>query len=87
MTSPPLPSATTSPSWLSEGSELLPWCDTCSQYAPPGSLGAGGECPDCDTVIGKPPRPPWHFVLLVVAVVVYLGWRAYQGVEWALGKL
>jgi len=25
-------------------------------------------------------RVPWHFWLLVVAAVVYLGWRAVQGV-------
>ena len=50
-------------------------------------LKEGGECPDCDTVIGKPPRAPWHFRLLVVATVVYLGWRAWQGIDWLVGKL
>jgi hypothetical protein len=25
---------------------------------------------------------PWHFKLLLVAMVVYLGFRAYQGVVW-----
>ena len=28
------------------------------------------------------PRPPWHFVLLVIGVVVYLGYRAVQGIAW-----
>ena len=27
---------------------------------------------------------PWHLKLLLVATVVYLGWRAYQGVEWVV---
>ena len=74
------------PSSLSGGSELLPWCETCSRYWPSTSLGHGGECPDCQTVIGKAAKTPWHFLLLVVAAVVYLGWRAYQGVDWVVGK-
>ena len=32
-------------------------------------------------------RAPWHFKLLVLAVVLYLGWRAVQGVEWVVGAL
>jgi len=25
---------------------------------------------------------PWHFWLLAGALALYLGWRAFQGVEW-----
>jgi hypothetical protein len=25
---------------------------------------------------------PWHFWLLAAALAIYLGWRAFQGVEW-----
>jgi hypothetical protein len=25
---------------------------------------------------------PWHLKLLLIAAVIYLGWRAVQGVEW-----
>ena len=50
-------------------------------------MGEGGECPDCDTVIGKPRRAPWHFKLLLIATVVYLGWRAVQGVDWLVRNL
>jgi len=32
-----------------------------------------------------PLRVPWHFWLLVAALVVYLGWRLVQGVQWILG--
>jgi hypothetical protein len=28
------------------------------------------------------PKVPWHFWLLIIATVVYLGYRAFQGVEW-----
>lgn len=27
---------------------------------------------------------PWHFKLLVGAIALYLGWRAFQGVEWVI---
>ena len=27
-------------------------------------------------------RAPWHFKILAVGTVVYLGWRAYQGIGW-----
>jgi hypothetical protein len=29
---------------------------------------------------------PWHFWLLLVSVVVYLGWRAWEGVEWLINR-
>jgi len=50
-------------------------------------LGEGGECPDCDSVIGKPAGTPWHFKLLLVATVIYLGWRTVQGIEWLVNSL
>jgi hypothetical protein len=28
------------------------------------------------------PKVPWHFWLLIIATVVYLGYRAFQGLEW-----
>ena len=31
------------------------------------------------------PKVPWHFWLLLVSVVVYLGWRAIEGIQWLLG--
>lgn len=27
---------------------------------------------------------PWHFKLLLLALVLYLGWRAFQGIEWLI---
>ena len=30
---------------------------------------------------------PWHFWLMVVVLVIYLGWRLVQGIMWAVGKL
>ena len=28
------------------------------------------------------PGAPWHFKVLLVALVVYLGWRGVQGIDW-----
>lgn len=37
---------------------------------------------------GEEPLPlPWHFKLLVGAITFYLGWRAFQGVEWVVHRL
>jgi hypothetical protein len=65
----------------------LPWCESCSKFFPPTALQDNGECPDCGTVIGEPPKVPWHFKLLLVAVVVYLGFRAWQGIDWLVHHL
>ena len=46
-----------------------------------------GSCPTCGRELEPPVKAPWHFKLLVVSVVIYLGWRAWQGIEWLLGKL
>jgi hypothetical protein len=33
------------------------------------------------------PKVPWHFWLLLAALVVYLGWRVVQGVGWVAERL
>jgi len=65
----------------------MPWCETCAKFHPPGELSDEGACPDCGTVIAAPAKAPWHFKLLVVALVIYLGWRAWQGVAWLIHTL
>ena len=46
-----------------------------------------GTCPTCGRTIGEPVKVPWHFKLLVVALIIYLGYRAFQGVEWVAHHL
>jgi uncharacterized paraquat-inducible protein A len=68
----------------------VPWCEACSRFYNPPSMGASGECPTCGRVIAdaaEPPVAPWHFKLLLAAVVLYLGFRAWQGVAWLLDRL
>lgn len=56
-------------------------------------MGAEGTCPTCGRMIVDPaaavdePKAPWHFKLLVGAVIAYLGWRAIQGVQWVVERL
>jgi hypothetical protein len=71
----------------------VPWCDDCSRFWSPNTLPPDGACPTCGRILSKPgeaeqaQRAPWHFKLLVAAVVLYLGWRAVQLVEWVVGKV
>lgn len=71
----------------------MPWCDGCDRFYKPGSLAPDGTCIHCGAFIASPDdepdraddgpsRAPWHFYLLIVAVVVYLGWRLVQGIVW-----
>ena len=63
----------------------MPWCEDCAKYWTPSSLKADGTCPACGHDVEEAARraeqavaeekAPWHFKLLVVALVVYLGWR------------
>jgi hypothetical protein len=63
----------------------MPWCEECSKYWTPTGLAVDGKCPNCGSDLDAPQqraaaeleqdRAPWHFKLLVVALVVYLGWR------------
>lgn len=66
----------------------MPWCEACGRFWNPPSMGGGGECPSCGRVIASAaevePGVPWHFKLLLLAVVLYLGFRAWQGVAWLL---
>ncbi len=60
----------------------MPACDTCGEWA------EEDHCPGCGQVLVEAEPPvPWHFKLLVVATVLYLGWRAVQGVAWLMERL
>ena len=63
----------------------MPWCEDCTRFWTPTSMEAGGKCPSCGRVIADlkdEPRVPWHFKLMLVALTIYLGWRAWQGIAW-----
>lgn len=59
-------------------------CPECgSEAAPALDLSDASTGADADTV-RKPARMPWHLKLLVGSLAIYLGWRAFQGVEWLI---
>jgi hypothetical protein len=64
----------------------MPWCEDCSKYWTPSSVNDDGTCPRCgadlettppadDGVDAADEKAPWHFKLMVVALVTYLVWR------------
>lgn len=66
----------------------MPWCDDCARFWTPTSMPPDGSCPTCGAVIAEVPesRIPWHFWVLVVALVLYLGWRVVQLFQWLLAE-
>ena len=74
----------------------MPWCDTCDVYLAPNTLREDGTCPTCEhtpdtadlaKATAAPQRAPWHFWVMVVALVAYLGWRLVQGIVWAASNI
>jgi hypothetical protein len=66
----------------------MPWCDGCAKYWAPSSMNDDGTCPRCGTDLETPPlatarhgdadvdeKAPWHFKVMVVALVGYLVYR------------
>ena len=63
-------------------------CPTCGRLAASSAPAASAADPrkvDLKELAGED-KMPWHFKLFVVAIVLYLGWRAFQGVEWLIGR-
>lgn len=71
----------------------MPWCDSCDKYLAPSAATAEGACPTCgakvdtgDAVVSAEQPVPWHFWIVVVALVAYLGWRLIDGARWLLER-
>jgi len=68
----------------------VPWCDECDRFWPTDAV-TEGTCPTCGVVLpkrdaGHEAGAPWHFKLLVAAVVAYLGWRLVELLVWVAGR-
>jgi hypothetical protein len=63
-------------------------CPTCGRAVAPGAAHAAPE-PAANTVDGDDDLGPipWHLKLLAGSLAVYLGYRAWQGIEWVAHKL
>lgn len=81
---------------------LVPWCDACSRFLSPSTVLGDGACPTCGRAVNPGSAHsgedapaddddlgpiPWHLKLLGGALAVYLGWRAWQGIEWVAHNL
>jgi hypothetical protein len=67
----------------------MPWCEDCAKYWAPSAMTPEGRCPTCGRDLDPPEtkpegeteageKAPWHFKLMIVALVVYLVWRFYE---------
>jgi hypothetical protein len=79
----------------------VPWCDTCDRFLSPSTVISDGTCPSCGRAVDPGSAHgadahddeddlgpiPWHLKLLAGALAVYLGYRAYQGIEWVAHQL
>lgn len=50
-------------------------------------VGAGGGAAEPEEDVDVAPRAPWHFKVLLIALIVYLAWRGVQGIDWLVGRL
>jgi hypothetical protein len=64
-------------------------CPRCAQPVDPGRARPPEPAsPTPEAQDDEPLDPlPWHFKLLVGAITVYLGYRAFQGIEWLVHQV
>ena len=63
-------------------------CPDCGRAVDPGRAHAGVPAPaDVPADEEELPPVPWHLKLLAAAVAIYLGYRAFQGIEWLVGRI
>lgn len=62
----------------------MPWCDQCDVDIETGDLTVEGNCPTCGSEPQAHRTQPWWFKFLAVATVIYLGYRAFQGITWVI---
>jgi hypothetical protein len=81
----------------------MPWCPTCNRFLSPSTVREDGTCPTCGRAVEgraahaavtqddekreERPSLPWHLWVLAIALAVYLGFRAWQGIEWVIHSL
>lgn len=62
-------------------------CPSCGRAVEPGRAHAAPPVAgDAVTEEEALPPIPWHLKLLAAAVAIYLGYRAFQGIEWLVGR-
>ena len=75
----------------------MPWCVSCNKFLTPSTVRPDATCPKCGQIVERglipgmtrpadepAPAVPWHLKLLLLALVVYLSFRAFQIVDWVI---
>jgi uncharacterized paraquat-inducible protein A len=64
----------------------MAWCEECDHLVEDEDLTEERACPACGTVLAEQERRPvpWYFKFMLVASVIYLGYRAFQGITWVV---
>jgi hypothetical protein len=68
----------------------MPFCEDCAKFWSPNSMPVTGKCPTCGLQIADPQeladdsdyKAPWHFKVMVVLAVLYVGFRVVQMIGW-----
>jgi hypothetical protein len=67
-------------------------CPRCGTPVDPGRARAAtsepaiAAAPESESYVPDLKPVPWHLKLLAGAVALYLGWRAFQGIEWVVHR-
>jgi leucyl-tRNA synthetase len=62
----------------------VPWCETCDRQVDDDEVNEDGECATCGEPVAQHRRIPWPFKIMIYITIIYLGYRAYQGVTWVV---
>jgi hypothetical protein len=62
----------------------VPWCETCGQGLDKDQVQEDGTCPFCGEEATEHRAMPLRFKLMIWATVIYLAYRAYQGIAWVV---
>jgi predicted RNA-binding Zn-ribbon protein involved in translation (DUF1610 family) len=60
-------------------------CPTCGRTVDAGEVATASAKARAESPEEPLPPIPWHLKLLALAIAVYLSYRLYQGIVWALG--
>jgi leucyl-tRNA synthetase len=62
----------------------MPWCETCDGHVEDDEVTEDGECTTCGEPVTQHRKIPWQFKIMIYITIIYLGYRAFQGVTWVV---
>ncbi len=67
-----------------DGGVAVPWCEQCDEQLEDRAADRRRHLPGLWDGAARAPQSPWWFKFMAVATVIYLGYRAFQGVTWVV---